>query len=166
MSESQKDYYRILGVIDSAETAVIKAAYKALMMIYHPDRFQGSKDEAIIRSQELNEAYSILIDPVKRKIYDSSKNHNYGHNAHAKEENISSKERNKIIGKWKRIIFDCAFLLFLIFWSVFILILPIKTTEKIKSTNKNHKLARVVALIIYISIVFLKFIYIKNYIAF
>ena len=32
MSAKLNDYYRILGVIDTAELAVIKAAYKALMM--------------------------------------------------------------------------------------------------------------------------------------
>jgi len=30
---------------------VIKAAYKALMMIYHPDRYEGDKDEAIKKNK-------------------------------------------------------------------------------------------------------------------
>ena len=47
MSTSQKDFYRILGVTDNAEMAVVKAAYKALMMIYHPDRYDGDREEAI-----------------------------------------------------------------------------------------------------------------------
>jgi len=46
MSSTEIDFYRILGVIDTAELVVIKAAYKALMMIYHPDKFEGDKDEA------------------------------------------------------------------------------------------------------------------------
>ncbi|MGZ8946365.1 MAG: DnaJ domain-containing protein [Methylococcaceae bacterium] len=53
MNATQKDFYRILGVIDSAELAVIKAAYKALMMIYHPDRYSGNKEEAIKKSKEI-----------------------------------------------------------------------------------------------------------------
>jgi DnaJ-class molecular chaperone len=35
---SQKDYYRILGVLDDAEDIVIKAAYRALAQRYHPDQ--------------------------------------------------------------------------------------------------------------------------------
>ena len=69
MSATQKDFYRILGVIDSAEMVVIKAAYKALMMIYHPDRYEGDKEEAIKKTKEINEAYAVLIDPEKRKQY-------------------------------------------------------------------------------------------------
>ena len=69
MSVTQKDFYRTLGVIDSAEMVVIKAAYKALMMIYHPDRFEGDKEEAIRKTKEINEAYSVLIDPEKRRKY-------------------------------------------------------------------------------------------------
>ena len=36
-----KDYYLILGVLPDAQDVVIKAAYKALVQRYHPDRFQG-----------------------------------------------------------------------------------------------------------------------------
>ena len=69
MSAIQKDYYSVLGVIDSAEMVVIKAAYKALMMVYHPDRYEGDTDEAIRKTKEINEAYAVLIDPEKRKQY-------------------------------------------------------------------------------------------------
>ncbi|WP_340122607.1 DnaJ domain-containing protein [Methylobacter svalbardensis] len=73
MSATEKDYYRVLGVIDSAELAVIKAAYKALMMIYHPDRYDGNKEEAVRKSKAINEAYAVLIDPDKRKKYDAER---------------------------------------------------------------------------------------------
>ena len=33
-----KDYYKILGVLDNAEDIVIKAAYRALAQKYHPDK--------------------------------------------------------------------------------------------------------------------------------
>ena len=62
MSAIQKDFYRILGVIDSTELAVIKAAYKALMMIYHPDKQNGDNKESIRKSKEINEAYAVLSD--------------------------------------------------------------------------------------------------------
>ncbi|MEY3289899.1 MAG: hypothetical protein RLZZ419_2141 [Pseudomonadota bacterium] len=74
MSAIQKDYYRVLGIIDCTELAIIKAVYKALMMIYHPDRYTGNKDEAVRKSKEINEAYAVLIDPDKRKKYDVQRN--------------------------------------------------------------------------------------------
>lgn len=65
-----KDYYLILGVLPDAEDVVIKAAYKALVQRYHPDRFQGSAEEAQRRTRELNEAYEVLSNPAKRADYD------------------------------------------------------------------------------------------------
>jgi curved DNA-binding protein CbpA len=41
-----KDYYVILGVLPDAEDIVIKAAYKALVQRYHPDRYKGNAQEA------------------------------------------------------------------------------------------------------------------------
>ncbi len=69
-----KDYYRILGILDDAEDIVIRAAYKALAQRYHPDKWSGSKDEANKRMSEINEAYVVLSDPVKRKQYDAISN--------------------------------------------------------------------------------------------
>ena len=62
-----KDYYRILGVLDDAEDIIIRAAYKALAQRYHPDKWLGSPEEANRRMAEINEAYSVLSDPIKRK---------------------------------------------------------------------------------------------------
>jgi curved DNA-binding protein CbpA len=71
MSSTQKNFYSVLGVTDNAEMVVIRAAYKALMMVYHPDRFEGDKEEAIRKTKEINEAYTILIDPKRREEYSS-----------------------------------------------------------------------------------------------
>ena len=65
-----KNYYAILGILPTAEDVVIRAAYKALAQRYHPDRFQGSAEEATRRMKDLNEAYAVLSDPVRRKEYD------------------------------------------------------------------------------------------------
>lgn len=73
MSSVQKDFYKVLGLHDSAEFAVIKAAYKALIMLYHPDRYMGDKDKAVKKSKDINEAYAVLIDPDKRKKYDAER---------------------------------------------------------------------------------------------
>ena len=38
-----KDYYEILGISPNAEIVVINAAYRALVQIYHPDKWKGDK---------------------------------------------------------------------------------------------------------------------------
>lgn len=73
MNSAQKDFYSILGLHENAETAVIKAAYKALIMIYHPDRYTGDKNKAVRLSKDINEAYAVLSDPEKRKKYDAAR---------------------------------------------------------------------------------------------
>jgi curved DNA-binding protein CbpA len=67
------DYYAILGVLPSAEDVVIRAAYRALANRYHPDKFEGSADEATRRMQEINIAYAILSDAIKRSEYDKAR---------------------------------------------------------------------------------------------
>jgi hypothetical protein len=66
-----KDYYRILGVLDDAEDVVIKAAYRALAQRYHPDKWQGDAAEATRRMADINAAFAVLSDPGKRATYDS-----------------------------------------------------------------------------------------------
>ena len=65
---SEKSHYATLGVIEDAETKVIKAAYKALVSIYHPDRNNNPEDSNKI--YEINEAYDVLMDKNKRQKYD------------------------------------------------------------------------------------------------
>jgi curved DNA-binding protein CbpA len=70
------NFYQILGVLDDAEDVVIRAAYKALAQRYHPDKWTGNKEEANRRMQEINEAYEVLSDAIKRKKYDAIKKDN------------------------------------------------------------------------------------------
>lgn len=63
-----KDYYRILAVSPDADAVVIRAAYKALMAKYHPDRNKSAEAPGIAKS--LTEAKSILDDEVLRLEYD------------------------------------------------------------------------------------------------
>ena len=58
------EYYEVLGVIPSAEPSVIKAAYKALVSMYHPDKNSDPNAEILIR--QINEAYEVLSNPDKR----------------------------------------------------------------------------------------------------
>lgn len=73
-----KDYYLILGVLPDAEDIVIKAAYKALVQRYHPDRYKGNAQEAQRKTAELNEAYEILSNPQKRADYDRTRKASQG----------------------------------------------------------------------------------------
>lgn len=62
--------YDILGVQSNVNDNELKKAYRKLSMKYHPDRNPDNKDEATKKFQEISEAYSILSDNEKRKIYD------------------------------------------------------------------------------------------------
>lgn len=73
-----KDYYVILGVLPDAEDIVIKAAYKALVQRYHPDRYKGNAQEAQRKTAELNEAYEVLSNPQKRTDYDRTRKASQG----------------------------------------------------------------------------------------
>jgi molecular chaperone DnaJ len=64
----RRDYYEVLGVAKSADDKDIKKAYRRLAMDFHPDR---NKDpEAEEKFKEASEAYEVLSDPNKRKVYD------------------------------------------------------------------------------------------------
>jgi len=64
-----KDYYKILGVNKSASTTDVKKAYRKLARKYHPDLNPGDKS-AENKFKDIQEAYSVLKDPEKRKQYD------------------------------------------------------------------------------------------------
>mmetsp|Transcript_36790 Transcript_36790/g.37446 ORF Transcript_36790/g.37446 Transcript_36790/m.37446 type:complete len:325 (+) Transcript_36790:254-1228(+) len=63
-------YYDILGVNRKSEFSEIKKAYKQQAMRWHPDKNPTNQEEAENRFKEVNEAYSTLSDPQKRKAYD------------------------------------------------------------------------------------------------
>eukprot|EP01118_Nematostelium_gracile_P007773 TRINITY_DN2544_c0_g1_i1.p1 TRINITY_DN2544_c0_g1~~TRINITY_DN2544_c0_g1_i1.p1 ORF type:complete len:307 (-),score=92.80 TRINITY_DN2544_c0_g1_i1:45-965(-) len=67
-----KDYYAILEIVKTADDETIKKGYKRLALRWHPDRNLGNKDQAEAKFKEIAEAYEILIDKEKRRIYDAS----------------------------------------------------------------------------------------------
>lgn len=64
-----KDYYQILGVARGSEAKEIKKAYRKLARQYHPDINPNNKDSEA-KFKEINEAYQVLSDEEKRKLYD------------------------------------------------------------------------------------------------
>jgi len=68
----KKDYYDILGVDHSATKDDIKKAYRKLALKYHPDK--NKEKDAEEKFKEISEAYAVLYDDDKRKMYDQ-----YGH---------------------------------------------------------------------------------------
>ena len=69
---TKEDYYKILGVDKNSDKREIKKAYRKLALKYHPDK-NPSKD-AEEKFKNISEAYAVLSDDQKRKMYDT-----YGH---------------------------------------------------------------------------------------
>lgn len=65
-----KDYYAVLGVDRDATDEEIKAIYREMVKVCHPD-VAGGDPEATTRFQEITEAYKVLIDPYRRKMHDN-----------------------------------------------------------------------------------------------
>lgn len=75
MSSTKRDYYDVPGISRDADAAAIKRAYRKLAKKYHPDSNPGDKT-AEQMFKDVNEAYDVLSDPKKKKLYDQ-----FGHAA-------------------------------------------------------------------------------------
>ena len=68
---SKRDYYDILGVPRNSSEEDIKKAYRKLAREHHPDMVaKEGKAEAEKRFKEINEAYQVLSEPEKKRMYD------------------------------------------------------------------------------------------------
>jgi molecular chaperone DnaJ len=69
---AKRDYYEVLGISKTASSNEIKSQYRKLALKFHPDRNKSA--EAAEHFKEISEAYAVLSDTEKRKLYDQ-----YGH---------------------------------------------------------------------------------------
>ena len=69
---AKRDYYEVLGVSQTSSSDDVKLQYRKLALKFHPDR--NKSPEAAEHFKEISEAYAVLSDSEKRKIYDQ-----YGH---------------------------------------------------------------------------------------
>ena len=65
----EQTLYDVLEVSKRASPIVVKAAYRALAQSLHPDKNLGTKTSCE-RLVEINDAYSVLSDPLRRMNYD------------------------------------------------------------------------------------------------
>jgi molecular chaperone DnaJ len=72
---TKRDYYEILGVSKTAGVDEIKKTYRTLALKFHPDRVPADQKKAAEEKfKEISEAYAVLSDTEKRRMYDQ-----YGH---------------------------------------------------------------------------------------
>lgn len=69
---AKRDYYEVLGVTKTDSADAIKSQYRKLALKFHPDR--NKSPEAAEHFKEISEAYAVLSDSEKKKLYDQ-----YGH---------------------------------------------------------------------------------------
>lgn len=99
------DYYEILEVSPRASYEVIKNAYRALALKYHPDTNRiDDKETAEEKMEQINLAYEVLYNPIRRAKYDEKEKHKnsnnqYYHKSNDNSHNQESEEKMKM--------FDC-----------------------------------------------------------
>ncbi len=84
-----QDHYEKLGLSPSATAELIKAAYRKKAAQYHPDKNQAP--DAALRFREVKEAYEVLSDAERRKVFDDYRQRSLIEDPLAVAREISSK---------------------------------------------------------------------------
>lgn len=88
------DHYSILGLTKTASSAEIKAAYRKLVKIYHPDKNPNSY-EAVEKFRQIQQAYETLIDPIARSKYDGKVSYTEYYNQQAQSQQTKQKAQGR-----------------------------------------------------------------------
>jgi len=64
------DYYKVLGLTRDASDGDISKAYKKLALKWHPDKNPDNRQQAEANFKKVSEAYDVLHDPQKKKVFD------------------------------------------------------------------------------------------------
>ncbi|WII71956.1 J domain-containing protein [Bdellovibrio sp. 22V] len=101
---SQSNYYQVLGVDKNASSDEIRAAYRRLMKVYHPDRYLNEPQKLHAATEvmkKLNITRDTLMDPIARQKYDKTVKVNTQTNTGSKTApNASAKPNNPSTKKW------------------------------------------------------------------
>lgn len=90
-----KDYYKILGITEFESQEAIKNAYRKMARKWHPD-VAGNSEEAVIKFKEINEAYEILSNKIKKEEYDRARRfYSYATSKDNKFETKKTKQEDK-----------------------------------------------------------------------
>ena len=97
MTESNLDYYKILGLAQSATFEEIKLKYREMVIKFHPDKMKSSLAEVMMK--QINEAYDVLSDPIKRATYDKLHMSNDIKSETGSQNKKSKKQFNDVLDK-------------------------------------------------------------------
>ena len=76
-----EDFYKVLGVSETASQDEIKKSYRKMSLLHHPDKNPGN-NEAEEKFKKINDAYQSIGDVEERKKYDMTRNSPFGQGMH------------------------------------------------------------------------------------
>lgn len=89
------NHYAVLGIDSDASDATIKNAYRKKASEFHPDK--NSAPDAPAKFREIQEAYDLLSDPVKRRDYDENRRRSLLENPFETAQEIWTTYMNKVL---------------------------------------------------------------------
>jgi DnaJ-class molecular chaperone len=90
-----KDYYAVLGIDSDATAGALKTAYRKKAAEFHPDR--NAAPDAPARFRDIQEAYDLLSDAVKRQEYDENRRRRLLENPLETAQQIWTTYMNKVL---------------------------------------------------------------------